>query len=149
MKKEYAFRLVPARTIYFAFGHDEEVGGGLGASSIAKLLGSQGIEFEHILDEGGSVLIDGLKGLTKTPVGLVGIAEKVHHGNKGLVSALSSTMQQHANQRDSQEARVLLSACKGCMAWTSESELLIQIFCFRHPEYGFVLAGLQFANTWV
>ena len=68
----------PHRTIYFAFGHDEEVSGGFGAAAMAKLLEEQGVEeFDHILDEGGTVLVDGLKGLLSTPVAIIGTAEKV------------------------------------------------------------------------
>lgn len=71
------WRAKPARTVYFAFGHDEEVGGGFGASAMAELLEKEGIDFEHILDEGGTVLTDGLKGIMDTPVAVVGTAEKV------------------------------------------------------------------------
>ncbi len=67
----------PARTVYLAFGHDEEVGGGFGAAAMAEELSKQGIEFEHIFDEGGSILVDGIKGLLVKPLGLVGTAEKV------------------------------------------------------------------------
>lgn len=65
----------PPRTVYLAFGHDEEVGGLRGAHAIAELLASRG---EHdlalVLDEGGAVL-PGLANIDR-PVGLVGVAEK-------------------------------------------------------------------------
>ena len=65
----------PKRTMYFAFGHDEEIGGRLGAVTIAKYLKDQGITAEYILDEGG-VVSDGLvPGMTKE-VALIGVAEK-------------------------------------------------------------------------
>ena len=65
----------PARTVYLAYGHDEEVGGAEGARQIAALLKARGIELEMVLDEGG-VISDGiLPGIAK-PVALVGIAEK-------------------------------------------------------------------------
>jgi carboxypeptidase PM20D1 len=35
----------PKRTIYFAFGHDEEVGGARGAKAIAALLASRGVRW--------------------------------------------------------------------------------------------------------
>lgn len=44
---------------------------------MAQMLEKQGIEFEHIFDEGGSILVDGIKGLLDKPLGLVGTAEKV------------------------------------------------------------------------
>ncbi|KAK9793171.1 hypothetical protein WJX73_003843 [Symbiochloris irregularis] len=66
----------PRRTAYLAFGHDEEVGGALGARAIAKLLHSQGVVPEVILDEGGVLLTDGIKGVTDVPCAVVAVAEK-------------------------------------------------------------------------
>ncbi len=65
----------PKRTIYFAFGADEEVGGQRGASAIAKLLAQRGVKLDYVIDE-GLVIADGmLKGLDR-PAALIGIAEK-------------------------------------------------------------------------
>jgi carboxypeptidase PM20D1 len=65
----------PKRTLYFAFGHDEEIGGRQGAVTMAKYLQDQGITAEYVLDEGG-VVSDGLvPGMTKE-VALIGVAEK-------------------------------------------------------------------------
>ena len=44
----------PDRTVYLAFGHDEEVGGRHGAAAIAKLLEQRGVRPAFILDEGGA-----------------------------------------------------------------------------------------------
>lgn len=65
----------PQRTVYIAFGHDEEVGGKKGASQIAALLHLRGVELEYVLDEGLVIIDGGLLGISKT-VALVGIAEK-------------------------------------------------------------------------
>ena len=65
----------PNRTIYFAFGHDEEIGGGNGAKVMAEWFERDGLNFEYVLDEGMIVLEDGLPGINK-PIGLIGIAEK-------------------------------------------------------------------------
>lgn len=65
----------PARTVYLAYGHDEEVGGAGGAREIAALLEQRGIELEMVLDEGG-VIGDGLLPGVSGPVALVGVAEK-------------------------------------------------------------------------
>lgn len=64
----------PERTIYLAFGHDEETGGE-GAKLIVNLLKSRGVRLSALVDEGGEVVKDMLPGV-KTPVGLVGVAEK-------------------------------------------------------------------------
>jgi carboxypeptidase PM20D1 len=65
----------PARTMYLAFGHDEEVGGAAGAARIAAHLEQRGVRLEYVLDEGGIVMEDGPL-LPGAPVALVGIAEK-------------------------------------------------------------------------
>lgn len=65
--------------MYLAFGHDEEVGGELGAGAMAALLKSRGVTLDMVLDEGGPIIIDGLPSLlgTDTQIALVGTAEKV------------------------------------------------------------------------
>jgi carboxypeptidase PM20D1 len=65
----------PTRTVYFAYGHDEEVGGTGGARQIAALLERRGVQLEMVLDEGGVIGNGVLPGIT-APVALVGIAEK-------------------------------------------------------------------------
>ena len=65
----------PRRTIYLAFGHDEEVGGTRGATAIARVLGERRIVPAFVLDEGLAVT-EGIVGGIAAPVALVGIAEK-------------------------------------------------------------------------
>jgi carboxypeptidase PM20D1 len=71
LKKGY----VPARTIYLAFGHDEEIGGLHGAQSIVARLKEDGVKPEFVLDEGYSIT-QGLVPGVLTDVALIGIAEK-------------------------------------------------------------------------
>ena len=66
---------LPKRTLYLAFGHDEEVGGHGGAAKIAELLRSRGVELEFVLDEGMNILNGIVPGIS-APVALIGIAEK-------------------------------------------------------------------------
>lgn len=63
----------PKRTIYFMFGHDEEVSGS-GAEAGIALLKARGIEPEMALDE-GFMIVDPSP-LTGKPMGFIGIAEK-------------------------------------------------------------------------
>jgi carboxypeptidase PM20D1 len=65
----------PRRTVYLAFGYDEEVGGRRGAARIAELLASRNVHPEFVLDEGGTVATGLVSGVA-APVALVGIAEK-------------------------------------------------------------------------
>ena len=67
--------VVPHRTVYLAFGEDEEVGGYRGAAGIASLLESRGVEAEYVLDEGGFVVDGKVLGI-KRPVASIGVAEK-------------------------------------------------------------------------
>lgn len=66
---------MPERTIYIAFGHDEEIGGLRGAKTIAKYLKEEKIEAEFVLDEGGTIAQKLIPGIEKD-VALIGIAEK-------------------------------------------------------------------------
>ena len=65
----------PSCDVYFALGHDEEVGGREGNRRIAEILRGRGVRFRFVLDEGGSLtegIIDGISGR----VAFVGVAEK-------------------------------------------------------------------------
>lgn len=65
----------PRRTVYLAFGYDEEVGGRRGGARIADLLASRNVHPQFVLDEGGALTSDLVPGIA-APVALVGIAEK-------------------------------------------------------------------------
>ncbi len=65
----------PKRSMYFAFGHDEEIGGRNGAVTMAKYLQEQGVKAEFVLDEGGVVTQGLVPGMTEK-VALIGVAEK-------------------------------------------------------------------------
>ena len=65
----------PERTLYLAFGHDEEIGGENGAAKIAQLLASRNIQVEFLLDEGMNIFSGVIDGVA-APVALIGVAEK-------------------------------------------------------------------------
>lgn len=65
----------PERTLYFIFGHDEEIGGRKGAIPIAKLLESRGVKADLLIDEGGIVTEKRLPEVGR-PVALIATAEK-------------------------------------------------------------------------
>lgn len=66
--------VVPRRTVYLAFGHDEETHGE-GAKALAALLASRGVKAELVLDE-GQVVTRGIFPGVEKDVALIGIAEK-------------------------------------------------------------------------
>jgi len=65
----------PRRTVYFAFGFDEEIGGVDGAQKIAALLKSRGVRALYGVDEGGAVT-RGMIGGVDAPVASIMTAEK-------------------------------------------------------------------------
>ncbi len=65
----------PRRTLYFAFGHDEEIMGKQGAQTIAAHFKQQGIQFAMVLDEGLPITHDIMPGLP-APLALIALAEK-------------------------------------------------------------------------
>jgi len=65
----------PKRTLYFAFGHDEEVGGENGAGKIAELLKSRGVRPAYTLDE-GMVIVQGIMPGIDDPIAFIALAEK-------------------------------------------------------------------------
>lgn len=67
----------PKRTVYLAFGEDEEVSGTRGAAQIAKILKDRNVRLSFLLDEGGTIMEGSVPGIDK-PVGLIGVAEKGH-----------------------------------------------------------------------
>jgi len=65
----------PERTVYLAFGHDEEINGLKGAAVMASALKERGVEAEYIVDEGYAVTVAMVPMVSK-PVALIGTSEK-------------------------------------------------------------------------
>ncbi|HSL70588.1 MAG TPA: M20 family peptidase [Longimicrobiales bacterium] len=65
----------PQRTIYFVFGHDEELSGMSGAGAVAATLRARGVRLEYVLDEGGAIGEAILPGVERATA-LVKTAEK-------------------------------------------------------------------------
>ncbi|MCZ6831844.1 MAG: M20/M25/M40 family metallo-hydrolase [Gammaproteobacteria bacterium] len=67
----------PQRSLFFGFGHDEEIGGVQGAGAIAQRFRERGLYFSWMLDEGGYIISDNPL-LPERQVALVGVAEKLY-----------------------------------------------------------------------
>ncbi|MGH8447131.1 MAG: M20 family peptidase [Solimonas sp.] len=65
----------PQRTVYFAYGHDEEIGGHDGAQKLAARLAELGVRARFGLDEGGAITRGVVAGVT-APVASIMVAEK-------------------------------------------------------------------------
>jgi len=138
----------PERTIYLAFGHDEEVGGPEGAGRIAELFEERGVgPFAFVLDEGGAIA-DGLVPGVTGKVAIVGIAEK------GFISlelevegdgGHSSTPPEHTNIG-------ILAAAIGKLENHQFPARLdgasLEMFRYLTPEMPFVGRAV-FANLWL
>jgi carboxypeptidase PM20D1 len=66
---------VPERSIYLAFGHDEEILGRNGALLIANTLAERGVEAEFVIDE-GLPITQGIIPMVSKPVASIGLSEK-------------------------------------------------------------------------
>lgn len=137
----------PARTLYFAFGHDEEVGGRYGAMQIASYLAKKNVKAEYVLDEGLAVTQGIMPGF-KQPLALIGIAEKGYLTARIVARADGG----HSSMPPKQTAAGILSqaivrleanpmpaAVKGVTA---------SLFSYVGPEMGFG-NRLVVANLWL
>jgi len=136
----------PARSLYLAFGHDEEAGGFQGAQAVAKHLAEQGIEFEFVLDEGGEVT-EGVLQLVERPVALIGVAEKGFVNLRLRVDAPGG----HSSQPPPQTALGIVSRAVVRVEdhpFPARLELMMQTFDAVAPYTSF---GERFAmaNTWI
>ncbi len=80
----------PVRSLFLAFGHDEETGGDMGAAGTVSLLAGRGVRLRSVLDEGGYIY--SFPWLV-ADVAVVGLAEKGYltlrltaHGRQGHAS---------------------------------------------------------------
>ena len=94
----------PQRTIYLAFGHDEEIGGSNGAAKIAALLSERGVRLEFTLDEGLVITHGIVPGVTR-PAALIGVAEKRQNLPGGDRAWSGRSFIRAANQYRSEQVR--------------------------------------------
>lgn len=137
----------PQRSICFAFGEDEEIGGKMGAAKIASALQSRNFQAEFICDEGFGVM-EGLVPGTKRPVGLIGIAEKGFLSVKLIVDIPGG----HSSMPKKENATAVLSEAltkiENTQFYEGFPEPQEQFFRFLAPE---VTLGYRilFSNLWV
>ncbi len=138
---------VPNRTLYLAFGHDEEIGGKRGAAKIAQYLKQQDVNAILTLDEGMVILNEDLSPAQKM-TGIIGIAEK------GYVSLILIAKSEggHSSMPGKESAAGILAkaiiALEENQLPSSLAGASGKMFDFLGPEMGFVKRGL-FANRWL
>lgn len=136
----------PERTIYFAFGHDEEMGG-KGAQAMAALLKARGVQADLVLDEGGIITKDKVPGMSQQ-IALIGTSEK------GYLS-LELTVEKpggHSSMPDKETSiDILANALVRLQQAPFESRLAESTIGFMEhlgPEMPFA-NKLVFANPWL
>ncbi len=136
----------PKRTVYLAFGHDEEVGGGMGAPKISALLESRGVKLDFVLDEGSGIVEGVVPGVSR-PVGAIAIGEKGYLSLELSVETEgghSSTPPQHT------AIGILAAAIARLEAhpFPAHLQYTAQFFSYVGPEMSFPYRMI-FANLWL
>lgn len=137
----------PARSIYLAFGHDEEIGGNMGAAVIASELSGRGVEAAFVLDE-GLVITRGIVPMVEPPVALIGT------GEKGYLSVeLRVEMDGGHSSTPEQESAVNVLNAALWRIWRNPPKAFISgpvqdFIRYIGPEMPFHGRAI-FANTWL
>lgn len=136
----------PERTVYFSFGHDEELGG-KGAKAVAALLKSRNIEAEYVLDEGGIVTLEKMPGITK-PLALLGTSEK---GYLSLELSVEVAGGHSSMPEEETSIDILNKALVNLRSQPFPSDLTgstLEGTAYLGPELPFV-QKMAFANQWL
>jgi carboxypeptidase PM20D1 len=137
----------PKRTIYFAFGGDEEIGGSRGARLIGETFASRKVKAAFLLDEGGPVA-DGLLAFVDRPLALIGIAEKGYMDV--TVEALGSGG--HASMPPKKTATGNLARAVASIESSPPAAKLgftVRTFLGRVSSYSHFAIRLLFRNLWL
>ncbi len=136
----------PKRTIYLAFGHDEEVMGFNGSQKIVEHLKNRGVQLAALLDEGGLISAGSIPGVND-PFALIGVSEKGYLTLKLTASGKPG----HSSQPPRQTAVGILARA---IALLDDQPLppRLEFFLPTLKKIGYLLPfGLQFviANSWL
>ncbi|MCG8684554.1 MAG: M20/M25/M40 family metallo-hydrolase, partial [Desulfobacterales bacterium] len=137
----------PKRTIYFAFGHDEEIGGSEGAARIAALFKARGIRLAFTLDEGMAILNEALSP-AKKQLAVIGLAEKGYVTLKISVETKGGHSSMPPNQTSLGILSKAVSQLEQNQMPASLSGAVGLLFDTIGPDLPFVQKAL-FANQWL
>jgi carboxypeptidase PM20D1 len=136
----------PERTVYLAFGHDEEIGGHKGAQEIVKVLRKSGVRLSAVLDEGGMV-VEGIVPGVASPVALIATVEK---GYLTLELSTEGTPG-HSSSPPRQTAIGILASALARIEATpmpSNTDYICQLYRWVGNSAS-LLYRLAFANLWL
>lgn len=138
----------PERTVYFAFGHDEEISGKNGAGAIAAYFKRQNIRFSYVLDEGMMIVKEALPGI-EAPVALIGVAEK------GYVSLKLNVQLKEGGHSSMPPPETAISILGAAIARLKKNPFPMKIdgavqelFTYAAPEMSLPYKAV-FANLWL
>ncbi|MGJ8687819.1 MAG: M20/M25/M40 family metallo-hydrolase, partial [Spongiibacteraceae bacterium] len=135
----------PERTIYLAFGDDEEVGG-TGAMAVAALLKERGESLAFLLDEGGIIAKDLVPGMTSR-VALLGPGEKGYVSLKLITRRVGG----HASMPPANTAAGIIGRAVARLEdqpFPANIDLTVELFRFLGDELPY-WQRLLFANSWL
>ncbi len=136
----------PERTIFLAFGHDEEVLG-YGAPLIANTLKERGVHAEFVLDEGLGITM-GIIPMISKPIASIGVSEK------GYMSA-TLTVEMEGGHSSIPEKETAVTVLNNALYNISKKPMKADIsgptkdfMRFTGPEMS-ILPRVVFANLWL
>ena len=134
----------PRRTVILAFGHDEEVGGDLGAVAMASHLKNKGIQAEYVLDEGYAITQKLIPGINPDAA-FIGISEKGSTTIEFTVNLEGGHSSQPAKETAIDVLSSAISKIKANPLEATLSEPMQGFMDQLGPEMGFV-NKMAFAN---
>jgi len=136
----------PQRTIYFMFGHDEEVSGS-GARAMVDLLHGRGVRAQMVLDEGFFVIED--SPLTGAPFGFIGVAEKGYASlNITAIGDGGHSSNPPRNSANVRLARAILALEEHQMEADFSKPPVSDLFAAAAKDMGFA-SRMALANLWL
>jgi carboxypeptidase PM20D1 len=138
----------PERTIYLAFGHDEETGGARGAEQIARYLEDRHVKASFLLDEGLVITREIVPGIHTKDVALIGIAEKGYMSAELTVEAPGGHSSMPAKETPIGILALAVSRLEKHPMEAQLSEPVQQFLDYIGPEMPFS-SRLAFANRWL
>lgn len=139
--------LTPRRTVYLAFGHDEEVGGEYGAKLIAEHLKAEGVRPEFVMDEGGYIAEGMIPGISK-PLAVI------NTGEKGYVSYKISIQTPGGHSSNPPEDNTIGDLARAIAKLEANQfdyhmiPVIEEQIGIIGPQFGFK-EKMAFANTWL
>jgi carboxypeptidase PM20D1 len=138
---------LPKRSVFFAFGHDEEVSGQRGAVEIVNHLKKQNIQAAFVLDEGGALTKNLIPGVEEKTA-IIGIAEKGYTSFELTTTMMGGHSSQPAKETSIDVLATAISKLKANPLPSKITPVLDAFMDQVGPHMDFK-SRLVFANRWL